>query len=256
MLIILIFIGGLFIGSFLNVLIDRLPKGEDVISGRSHCDFCRHKLAWYDLVPVFSFIALGAKCRYCGKKISKQYPISEISTGFFLSFTAYVLFSQIIPVSNFQLLYWLLLTGCLIVVFGADLKYGIIPDQIVLLMVISGFLYIIFFDTNLLLSNFFSALAAFLIFLLLTVATRGKGMGLGDVKFAFAMGLVLGFPAVIVSFYLAFLTGAVFSLILVIKGKKKMKSTIPFGPFLAAATYVSFLFGYSIWNFSLKMMGF
>lgn len=255
-MILIIFIAGLFIGSFLNVLIDRLPKGENVISGRSHCDFCRHKLAWYDLIPVFSFVALSAKCRYCGKKISRQYPLSEIFTGFFLSFTAYVLFSQNIGVSDFQFLYWLLLTGCLIVVFGADLKYRIIPDQIVLLMVISGFLYLFFFDINQFLNNFFSALAAFLIFLLLTVATKGKGMGLGDVKFAFAMGLVLGYPAVIVSFYLAFLTGAVFSLILVIKGKKKMKSTIPFGPFLAAATYVSLLFGYSIWSFSIKFMGF
>ncbi len=243
-----LFLLGISIGSFLNVLIDRLPYGEDIIKGRSYCDHCHHKLAWYDLVPLLSFIFLRRKCRYCKKLISWQYPAIELISGAFY-LCVFIYWSNYFSFLNpIYLFYWLCVISALIAVFMIDLKYHIIPDQLVIFLVVTVSLFEFLLDRSNLINHFLTGIIFFLFFLLLFIITKGRGMGMGDVKFAFFMGFFLGFPKIIISFYLSFLTGALISLILIIIRKKTMKSTIPFGPFLVVATLVSLFYGEILWR--------
>lgn len=255
-MILFLFLLGLSVGSFLNVLIDRLPKGESVIKGRSYCDHCHHKLCWYDLVPFFSFVLLKRRCRYCKKQISWQYPLVELTTGILFLLT-YTLMIYITKANVFSptFVYLLVVISGLIAIFFTDLKYRIIPDQIVFALVVISFIYEIVYQSNFLLNYFLSGVSMFLIFLTLVFITKGKGMGYGDVKFSFFMGIFLGFPKIMVAFYLSFLTGAVVSIILVIAGVKGMKSKIAFGPFLVIATFISFFYGEHIWSVFTKILG-
>lgn len=253
---IFLFSFGLAIGSFLNVLIDRLPKDESPFFGRSYCDHCHHKLSWYDLIPLLSYMLLRGKCRYCRKKISRQYPVIELITGILYVFTYKSVFGSFEFGSNyFALVYFLTVVSGLIVIFFADLKYRIIPDQIVLVLMVAALVFTSISQFNNLFNNLISGLSLFLIFLALVILTKGKGMGLGDVKFALVMGFILGFPKILVAFYLSFLTGAFISLILILVRKKTMKSTIPFGPFLVVATFFSLFYGLPLWDFFKKMLG-
>lgn len=253
---ILIFTIGLCIGSFLNVVIDRLPQGKSVIIGRSFCDHCKHELSWTDLIPVLSFFLLQRKCRYCGKKISWQYPIVELITGLLFLFT-YSSMSKIIAPVEFwlTLVYYLVIISGLVVIFFTDFKYRIIPDQILILLTSAALVFLFSYERADLMNHLSAAVVFSSFFLLLVLITRGKGMGLGDVKYAFVMGLVLGIYASIISFYLSFLTGAAVSLILVSAGKKTMKSTIPFGPFLVGGTLVSVFYGPTLWELLKRMIG-
>lgn len=244
MSLILIFIIGLSVGSFLNVVIDRLPTGKSIIRGRSKCDYCQHTLSWYDLVPVLSFIWLKQRCRYCHKKISWQYPIVESITGIFFVFT-YTSFS----------IYHLILISGLIAIFFTDLKYRIIPDQVLIILTMVTSIYLLLSGGPDIINHLATAVIFFCGFMALVVFTKGKGMGLGDVKYAAVSGFILGIPYVIVSFYLSFLTGAAVSLILIMIGKKTMKSTIPFGPFLVGGTVVSLFYGDVLWNIFRRIIG-
>ncbi len=216
---------GLAVGSFLNVLIDRLPKGLDVIAGRSHCDYCKKNLRWFELIPILSFVFQRGTCRRCHKKLSWQYPLVEIATG-----VGFVLLAP-------SYWYWLIFSS-LLVIFVADLKYQIIPDSMVVMGVIGVIGAIGVTGENILAG---AGVSAF--FLLLWLVTRGKGMGFGDVKLAFFMGLLLGFPNIIIASYLAFLTGAASGVILILLGKKKLKEKIAFGPFLVAGTVIALIWG-------------
>lgn len=260
-----VFIIGLCAGSFLNVLIDRLPTGKSIWWNRSHCDHCKHVLSWYDLVPVLSFFILGRKCRKCHVKISWQYPIVELITGIFFVFT-YLFFFPNLPAGEtshqlslnnqqFQLFYYLILISGLITIFFTDLKYRIIPDEVLVALTTVTATYLFFLQRVHFLNHLLSGLAYFSVFLILAVITRGKGMGLGDVKYAFVMGFILGPASTIISFYLSFLTGALVSLILVIRGRKSMKSTIPFGPFLSVATLTSLFYGDFLWKIFRSLIG-
>lgn len=230
---ILIFILGLSVGSFLNVLIDRLPKGQSIF-GRSKCDHCNRKLVWRDLVPVFSFLWQKGRCRYCGRKISLYYPVVEIITG--------LMFVLIGDWQNILVTCYMLYVICtLIVIFFSDLKYFIIPDKIIypaigLALIFNGF--------N---ENFLNGLLGALIgggfFLFLVLITRGKGMGWGDVKLSIFMGLLLGWPKIILALLLAFFSGALVGLGLVLSGRKTLKSEIPFATFLSIATLIVLFLG-------------
>lgn len=256
MSLIIIFLLGLSIGSFLNVLIDRLPNGESIWWDRSHCDSCRKTLSWYDLIPVVSFIILQRKCRSCHKKISWQYPLVELSTGLIFLFTS-VSMIRIISTGFIapHLIYYLALSGSLLAIFVTDFKYRIIPDQILIFLTVLTLVYQFIYFPQLIKDNLISGIISLLFFLMLVIITRGKGMGLGDVKLAFVMGLSLGFPKIIVALYLSFLTGALVSLILILTHKKSMKSTIAFGPFLICATFVSLFFGATLWLWFKRMFG-
>jgi leader peptidase (prepilin peptidase)/N-methyltransferase len=261
-----IFLFGLAVGSFLNVLILRL--GSEVkkgIGGRSHCPKCGHQLGWQDLIPVLSFVMLGGKCRYCGQKISWQYPIVELATGILFVFLLTNFWS--LGFGHWDLFgiwslgFGIFITSCLIVIFVSDLKFFIIPDEIIIAGSIAALIYRLSAVFNFEIWNLFrnwkleignwqtvgyhllAAIAAGTFFLAIVLATNGKGMGLGDVKMAFLMGLVLGWPLILPALLLAFVAGALVGLGLIAAGRAKMKSEIPFGTFLAAATFLVMIWG-------------
>ncbi len=268
-----LFITGICVGSFLNVLVDRLPRGESIgfwtsqndKEKRSHCEHCKHTLAWYDLVPLLSFIFLRGKCRYCKVSLSLYYPIIEVITGILFVLAVFLLSHGVIleralrPIGSWDSIaslqndmaiyiivisYYLYLVSSLIVIFFVDLKNGIIPDKILVPAIVITFLFQLYAIRYTLYASLLSALGVFLLFLFLHLATRGRGMGFGDVKYVILMGLVLGFPGIVVGMYIAFLTGAAVSLILIAWHKKKLHgSTIPFGPFLVFGTIVAMFWG-------------
>ena len=235
----LIFIFGLAIGSFLNVVIYRLKTNESILIGRSHCPKCGAILKWYDLIPVLSFLIQKGECRYCQKKISFQYPLVEIITG--------LLFVLILSKFGFDLLitYYLLLITCfLIVIFVYDLRHYLILDKIVFPAIIIILFYQVFIGNFL--NTFLSALLAGGFFLSLVIVSKGKWMGMGDVKFAILMGLILGWPNILLALFLSFLSGAIIGIILIFFGKKGLKSQIPVGPFLTISTIFILFYGNQI----------
>jgi len=267
-----IFIFGTSIGSFLNVLIDRLPK-EESINGRSHCDYCRRHLRWFELIPVVSFFIQGGRSHCCQKKISWRYPTVELLTGFMfvliLNFK-FQIFNQF-RISNYQLLITLALISCLIVIFFTDLKYQIIPDSMQialfifsLLFYLPMFVYVGCQDPNWNCSYVKIMSFLFLLFygaiimlpiLLLYLITRGRGMGFGDVKLAFSLGFLLGIKSGLIALYLAFITGAIVGLVLIIFKKKKLKSKVAFGPFLVIGTIIMLFWGEKILELIKKKYG-
>lgn len=235
----IVFILGLAIGSFLNVLIDRLAKGQK-ITGRSHCDHCRRKLTYRDLIPVVSFFLLKGKCRYCQKKISWFYPLVELLTGVF--FVLIIQWQNFKPYQFFSFYHFLLtisylgITSCLIVIFFQDLKYRIISDWIQLFffffVLISHLLSFSIDLEKFLINQFFSGIIVMLPILFLHLITAGRGMGFGDVKLSFTIGFFLGIKKGFLALYFAFIIGGIIGLILILFKKKKLKSKIAFGPFL------------------------
>lgn len=261
MLVLLLFLLGICIGSFLNVVIDRSAQGESIFFGRSHCDYCKHTLAWYDLIPVLSFIFLLGRCRYCGKKLSWQYPLIELLTG--MLFVAVFQFSVFIrqPADQFSILYsvklFLLFSiiASLIALFMTDLKYEILPDGITLFGASAALLYAVFFSGTIV-NQLLAGLGTSLFFLLLYLATRRRGMGFGDVKLAILLGWFVGFPNIFLAVYLAFLTGGLTGIILILAKKKKLKGDkIPFGPFLIGGTVLTFFCGQQLWQLTMRFLG-
>lgn len=247
-----LFIFGLAIGSFLNVLIDRLPM-EESIMGRSHCDYCKRKLGPYDLIPVLSFFALGGKCRYCKKKISWIYPLVELITGILFATTWFY-----IPVQNpLVRIAYLGIVSCLIVIFFTDAKYQIIPDY----MQIALFGFSLFavgegITPLIFLKRAASSLLVMLPILFLYVMTKGRGMGFGDVKLSFIIGFFLGLRNGFVAMYIAFVSGALFGLMLIVLKRKRLKSKIAFGPFLVLGIILMVFFGSNIMTIINKMYPF
>ena len=236
---------GLVIGSFLNVVIYRLPRGLGYVRGRSFCPKCKHKINWFDNVPVISFLILKGRCRFCGGKISWRYPLIELLAGalFYLSY-----------LSHLSFLSYLLICG-LVVIFFVDLEHQIIPDEIVIPLSVLFLGYRLLTNIQYLISNFLiTGIVSFLFLYLIHLLTKGKGMGLGDVKLAFLMGLVLGFPKIVVAFYLAFLTGAFVGVILILLSRAKLKQKIAFGPFLVFGTIFSLLWGEKIVTLAEKVL--
>ncbi|MBI2196757.1 prepilin peptidase [Candidatus Daviesbacteria bacterium] len=293
------FILGTILGSFVKALADR-SLGKKSFWGRSYCLSCHHKLAWYDLFPIASYILLRGKCRYCHKKIGIEYLLVEIGMGILVGFlfwqTPFVIArSEATWQSVFQssillvdLLSKTFFITILAVLFLTDLKKMLIPDRVikpaivialVSLIVVTiykvSYLYYSLSQSmvgRLLLpphSDYFQrhAIAAaqplmwgiFMGILIggffygLIIITRGKGMGGGDVKLGAFIGLMLGFPQALFALILAFLTGAVFSIGLIIFGKKHFGQTIPFGPFLVLGSLIMLYWGNQIVDWYLKL---
>lgn len=247
---ILFFLIGLFLGSFLLVIVERFPRNESIFVGRSHCDMCNHTLSWYDLIPVFSYLFQRGKCRYCHKPYGGVYPFVEILSG--LLFASVILFFPSLPLVE-QIVLSLAMC-CFVVIFFCDIRFGLIPDGAVIVFTILACIKIFLQDQSPL-PFFLSAICASGFFYLLYIITKKKGIGFGDIKLAFPIGLFLGYPLTILSIYLAFLTGAVVALILILRRKKKFRGdTISFGPFLIIGTYISLVGGLPLWNFLLHML--
>ena len=241
----LIFILGLCFGSFVNMLVYRtalrykLTKSKFLISNdkRSFCDYCGKQLNWYENIPVFSWLVLKGKTKCCHKKLPISYPIVELMMG--------ILF--IINFQNFNLEFILGLIIIVLLVFSLvfDWKYMILPDFSTVILIITSFLILLINKENIFL-NLLTALVASGFLLILNLITKGKGMGMGDVKFALFMGLFLGYPKTIVAFYVAFIVGAIYGVALMVLKKAKRKSQVPFGPFLILGTLIAWWWGDSI----------
>lgn len=259
----MILIFGLIIGSFLNVIIFRLENGEKIINDRSRCLHCKHTLSWLDLIPILSFIFLKGKCRYCHSKISWQYPLVELLTGI-LFVAIFNFFAQSGPALNWQyfnLLFWFYIASIFIVIFVYDLKHCIIPDKIIYpaIVITLGFnlFSIIHYSLFIIQSTFNFLFPAFLasgFFYAIIIITKGKGMGGGDVKLAFLMGLLLGWPVILLSLFLSFIFGSIVGICLILIGKKTMGSIIPFGPFLIIGTFIGLFWGEEIIEWYLNIL--
>jgi leader peptidase (prepilin peptidase) / N-methyltransferase len=251
---ILIFIFGLIIGSFLNCVIWRLYKEESFVVGKSYCPHCHHSLEFFDLFPVLSFIFLRGKCRYCKENISIQYPIVELITAIMFS-AVYLYLGSII---SLQLIFWLIIMAIFIVIFVFDLRYFIIPDEVIypaIFLAIVWLLYSSYIGTisiHEIILTIITALGASLLFFLIWFFSKGMAMGFGDVKLALFIGLLLGFPNAIVGLFLGFLFGAIIGSIMVFLKKKGMGSEVPFAPFLVVGAIISFFFGSSIVSWYLS----
>ena len=278
----IIFILGLIIGSFLNVVICRLESGEKIINDRSRCPHCQHNLTWRDLIPVLSFVFLKGRCRYCQRSVSLQYPVVEMATAIifilifnfqfsismeqglqpdFVEFGLKPLLQFLISVS-----FYLFITSSLIIIFAYDLKHYIIPDKIIYPAIIATLGFNLFSNFQFPISNFqsilnsqfsnflFSAIIASVFFLSIVLLTRGRGMGGGDIKLAFLMGLLLGWPLIIVAVFSAFILGSIIGIFLILLGKKKMKSMVPFGPFLVAGTFLALFWGEEIIEYYIAIL--
>jgi prepilin signal peptidase PulO-like enzyme (type II secretory pathway) len=258
-----IFIGlvGLLIGSFLNVIILRLPENKK-ITGRSICPKCQKKLKWYHLIPLFSFIFLKGKCSKCKEKISWQYPLVELSTALIFVFSLWqfnIINNSLWSISsiiNFS--FFIIFASILIVIFVTDLKFYIVPNEVIYPAIFIAFIYQIFNaligSKMLILESVLSGLGAGLFFLWLVVLTRGKGMGIGDIKIAIFMGLLLAWPNILVALFISFLSGTVIGLFLVVIKRKSLKSEVPFGCFLAPATFIAFFWGAQIINWYFQLI--
>jgi leader peptidase (prepilin peptidase)/N-methyltransferase len=245
-----VFIFGLVVGSFANSIIYRLPNIQGIIKARSICPHCKKTLSWYDLIPLVSFMALKGKCRFCQKKISLQYPLVELATGllFVLFYTKFGL--------TWHLLFLFPLTTILIILFVYDLKTQTIPDVIAYLAIGLALVYLLAYSSihPFIYSSIAAAAIAGGFFALLVLVSKEKWMGQGDIKLGALMGLLLGYPNVFVGLFLAFVLGALVSLVLIALKKKTLKSQIPFGPFLITAIFVTIFYGEAILNWYLGVM--
>jgi len=259
------FLLGSVIGSFLNVVIYRLDW-KTGLSGRSQCPHCKHTLGIKDLFPIFSYLLLAGKCRYCQKPISPQYPLVETVTAVIFASSFFFLPATDNLFSDYlKLIFYFFFFSVLIVLSVLDLKKGIIPDKIVLPAILIAFIYLIVINLSrsdqvfeilrLTAIDFATAFGIGFFFFLLILVTKGKGMGGGDFKLSILIGLALGFPLAIVGVILGFLTGAIAAVMLILTGKKGIKQTIPFGPFLAFGAYLSVLFGRELLGVYLKTLG-
>lgn len=247
MVIFLSFVIGIFLGSFLNVLIDRLSTDRPFVKGRSYCENCKKTLKPIDLIPLVSYILLRGKCRFCHKKIPFRLFFVEALVGV----TAVALSLAAGPeglwpgggIGITETILLGIILFCFIGIFFADIIYGIIPDLLVIVSAVASLAFVLLSGFSIQ-NHLLAGIGSLVFFLLLFVLTKGRGMGFGDVKLSFVLGLLLGFPGIIVSLYLAFLTGAGVSIILVICRKLKFfGSTIPFGPFMVLSAIVALFWG-------------
>lgn len=245
---------GLIVGSFLNVVVYRLRVAETLVADRSHCPHCKTTIVWYDNIPVISFILLKFRCRNCKEKISWQYPLVEIFTGLVFALIGQRYF-DIADVSTWaNAIYYLGVASFMIVIFVYDFLYLEIPGLVMWPAIGFVIVFNLFFDWGrvdfgndvLQLATYSGTLAAsvaFAFFFLLVAISKEKWMGMGDAYLVILLGLILGWPQILLGLMLAFTLGALFGVVLIILKKKNMSSQIPFAPFLVLGSLIA-LFWY------------
>ena len=225
---------GLCVGSFCNVLIYRLPKGEDFVKTRSHCMACGHVLAWYELLPLLSFLLQGGKCRACGAKLSPQYPLVEGLNGGMWLLTGLLFWGDWLHAALYCALFSLLLVLAVI-----DWRTFEIPNGLNLAIFLLGAAQLAL-DLGNWKGYLIGMLSVSLFFLLLWFVTVGAGMGLGDVKLMAAAGLLLGWQRILLSMLIGSVAGAAIHSLRMLRGSGRK---LAFGPYLAAGIWLSALFG-------------
>jgi len=257
---------GAVIGSFLNVVLYRTVRQKQWLTGRSGCDYCGKPLAWFDNIPVVSYFLLRGHSRCCQKTLALTHPIVELLSAslFVWWYVIGVLFIFRLtdhPYQILQPLFWLVVGVLLLGILVADSLYMIIPDVFVVALTIFSLLYrLILVMTGSMQARDFlfslaSSIVATLLFFGLWVLTKRKGIGFGDVKFVFPMGLLLGWPRILVGIMSAFIAGAAYGIFVIIAQKKSLKTAVPFGPFLVFGTIFALLWGYPLaqWYFNLLL---
>lgn len=251
---VIIFILGLCVGSFVNMLVYRtaIKYKLEVYrvkrkrnKNRSFCDFCGRQLTWRENLPVLSWLIQKGMTKCCQKKLSVIYPIVEIGTG-----VLFIWFNLRYPWGHVDWWVWglgLIVLTLMIFLTVFDYKYMILPDFAVAALIVLAIAGIVFDEKNIV-PYLISSLSASGLLVFLNLITKGKGMGWGDVKLALFMGLFLGYPRIITAMYLAFIVGAVVSLGLIITKQATKKSLIPFGPLLILGTWLSWWFGGELWQ--------
>lgn len=234
---------GLFIGSFLNVCIFRIPSGISIIKPPSSCGSCGHRLNFIDMIPVANYIINKGRCRYCGSNYSIQYPLIELLNGLLYALL-YVKFGLTLNSILHCLIISLLVTISII-----DLKHKIIPDGLNITGAILGIIYIIINKTFL--SNLVGALTGLGLFLAIALLTNA--MGGGDIKLMAVLGLIFGMRGVLFITLSSFVIGAVISVILILLKIKGRKDEIPFGPFISLSALIYMFFGAEIINWYLAL---
>lgn len=239
---------GMAVGSFLNVLIDRLPQGKSIFSPGSHCEACKQPLNARDLIPIFSYLWLKGRCRYCKAVISRRLPLVEAGSGVLFGYLVWHYgFSADLAIAIFY--------GCLFLVLAViDLERGLILNKLVYpAMAIALTFSLLLSDLDIvpgLASTAGGGGTGLGLFLIIVIVSRG-GMGFGDVKLAALIGLISGFPLVLVAVFLAVISGglvAVSLLLLKIRGRRQ---AIPFGPYLSLAAIITLLYGSGILDWYL-----
>lgn len=235
-LLLLFFIYGLVFGSFFNVVGLRIPKGESIVRPPSHCTVCDRNLTVKDLVPVFSFIFLKGKCRGCGTKIHWVYPVMELVTGLLFAFAYYQLGFSL------ELVVALLFISLLVIITVSDIAYMLIPDKILLFFLIPLIVLRVFEPLSPWWDSVIGAVVGFGVLFLIAVVSKG-GMGGGDIKLFFVIGLVLGWVPTLLTLFLASIIGTVIGIISLRRTKQGRKTPIPFGPSIAIAAIIAYFYG-------------
>jgi prepilin signal peptidase PulO-like enzyme (type II secretory pathway) len=264
-MLVILFAFGLAIGSFLDVVAlrydgKRFLLSAKLIGGRSHCEQCKKTLRWFELIPLASFALQGGRCRRCKARLSVQYPVVELLSGIIFVSVPFALDIGAIAGPPLVLLaaLWIVIFETLLIMTLIDIRLGIIPDEINILLAIAGVLFLLIpapLDAAAVLVKIIAALGAGAFFALLIAVTRGKGMGMGDLKLAVPLGLLFGWPEIALVLMAAFVIGAVVGVIAVVRGTNSMKGTLPFGPFLALGAVTAFFWGAPIIGWYLSLLG-
>jgi len=265
-LVVVVGLFGLLVGSFLNVVIYRVPLGKSIVSPPSACTDCGERIKPWDNVPVISWLLLRAKCRNCGAAISRRYPLVELATGLLFAAAA---FRFAVPFDAAATA--LIATGILLIAFlyfaaisvalaGIDIDTHRLPNVIVYpAYIVVGVLLtvasVVYGDYSQLLRAAIGGAVLFAAYLVMALLYPG-GMGFGDVKLAGVIGLLLGFlgwGTLVVGAFSAFLIGGVFAVALLLARKANRKSGIPFGPWMLAGAWLGIFIGERIWNWYLAL---
>lgn len=279
----ILFVFGLIVGSFLNVATLRYDPDKGFLNirlfgGRSHCPYCAAQLAWYELVPVFSFLVLRGKCRHCTHSLSLQYPVVELLTALVFvavpaRIAAIVMARALGSGAPFFGMYgivmalWVLLFVLFISLAVIDLRHMIIPDFITIALTAIGgvltgitqwlgdfdlmhgsflghYAMLFGFRDTIWANHIFAAFIGIVFFGLIIGVSRGRAMGLGDLKLAGALGIIFGWPDLALVLMFSFIVGAFVSICLMARGRKTMRDAVPFGPFLVIGAALVFFFGF------------
>ncbi len=245
---------GLCTGSFLNVCIDRLPRGQSIIKPPSHCSACKHKLGTLDLIPLFSYLWLRGRCRYCRAPIPIRLPVVEGITGLLFTFL-YWKFGL-----SLELVISLIYACLLTIIFVIDLENQLVLDKVTYPAMVLALAFSFFWPGIRTFSFFWPGLGVEsslaggvlgLAMMALPFVIYRRGMGMGDIKLGALVGLMTGFPLVLIAVLLSWITGGLVAAILLALKIKKRKDPIPFATFLAASAMVTLLWGQVIWQWYL-----
>ncbi len=250
MLLVIYALVGLAIGSFLNVVVDRLPKGESLVSPSSRCDSCKRPLAWWENIPLASYTFLRGKCRTCGARIPQRVLWVELITGLLFAFLWWHYGAGV------QLAIATVYTCIFLALAFIDLEHKLLLNIIIYPAIPLAFVFSFFWPEL----GWWDSLAGgaagfgalFLIWLVANVIYKSGGMGEGDVKLAALIGLMTGFPLVVIALQAAIFGGGVLAIFLLLFKIKSRKDAVPFGPFLAAGALATLYYGQELWDMYIR----